>query len=260
MPEGLLVSMNANSKPNSDVAKPIPVTTNQISSHFILPKPSIDLEKNHPLKCGKMHPAPFDSPRDVSSFPIVGVKNNPFWPLRHFLPSVISAFVALFSSYIYRCNDLVLTLSSSRVSISAPLTLRHRGRLRSLLRLFRTTDPARLHDDHYIRKAISYLGTVVAQHSALTIIITVAIGISLSLPVPFLYSPASSVNYLKPPNHVWISAESFANGEALVPDISIKQAWIHGSWMKALERETLLEAIAVQDMLLGPMLSYHSVP
>ena len=63
------------------------------------------------------------------------------------------------------------------------------------------------------------------------------------------------MNDPKPPKHVWTSTESFANGENLIPDISIKQAWIHGSWMKALERETLLEAVAIQDMLLGPMLS-----
>lgn len=50
------------------------------------------------------------------------------------------------------------------------------------------------------------------------------------------------------------------NGEDLIPDISIKQAWIHGSWMKALERETLMEALAIQDVLLGPTLSCNTVP
>jgi hypothetical protein len=130
----------------------------------------------------------------------------------------------------------------------------------SLLRIFRTSDPATLRDDHYIRRAISHLGTVVARYSLVTIIVTVAIGISLCVPVPFLYHPASSMNHPKLPDHVWTSAESFANGESLIPDISIKQAWIHGSWMKALEQETLIEAVAIQDILLGPILSYNTVP
>ena len=129
-----------------------------------------------------------------------------------------------------------------------------------LLRIFRTSNPATLHNDHYIRRSISYIGAVVIQHSLTTIIVTVAIGVFLCVPVPFLYYPARSMNYLKPPNHVWTSTESFANGENLMPDISIKQAWIYGSWMKALERETLLEALAIQDLLVGPMLSCDPVP
>jgi hypothetical protein len=46
----------------------------------------------------------------------------------------------------------------------------------------------------------------------------------------------------------------------LVPEISIKQAWIHGSRMKALERDTMLEALAIQDLLLGPMSSCATTP
>jgi hypothetical protein len=130
----------------------------------------------------------------------------------------------------------------------------------SMLRIFRTSNPATLHDDHYIRRSISYIGAIVTQHSLTTIIVTVAIGVSLCVPVPFLYHSVPPVNYLVPPNHVWTSAESFANAENLMPDISIKQAWIYGSWMKALERETLLEAVAIQDLLLGPMLSCDPVP
>lgn len=128
-----------------------------------------------------------------------------------------------------------------------------------LLCIFRTSNPATLRDDHYIRRSISRLGTVVALHSLTTIIVTVAIGISLCVPIPFLYHRASSVNFSEPPNHFWTSAEYFTNSENLVPDISIKQVWIHGGWMKALERETLLEAVAIQDLLLGPMLSCDPV-
>lgn len=130
----------------------------------------------------------------------------------------------------------------------------------SMLGIFRTSDPATLRNDHYVRRSISYLGAVVARHSLTTIAITVAIGVSLCVPIPFLYHPASSMNWPKLPDHVWTSAESFANGENLIPDISIKQAWILGSRMEALERETLLEAFAIQDMLFGPMSSCGTAP
>jgi hypothetical protein len=120
------------------------------------------------------------------------------------------------------------------------------------LLIFRSSEPVTLRDDHYIRRWISYLGTVVVEHAAATIIITVAVGVSLCVSLPFLNHPASSTHYPKLPGRVWTSAESFANDDSLVPDISIKQAWIHGSWGKALEPETLLEAVAVQGVLLGP--------
>jgi len=126
----------------------------------------------------------------------------------------------------------------------------------SLLRIFRSSNPATLHDNHYVRRAISHFGSIVARHSLVTIVVTVAIGVSLCVPVPFLYHQALSTNF---PNHVWTSTESFANSEGLIPDVSIKQAWIYGGWMKALERETLLEALAVQDKLHGPILSCDTV-
>jgi hypothetical protein len=126
----------------------------------------------------------------------------------------------------------------------------------SLLRIFRSSNPATLHDNHFIRRAISHFGSVVARHSLTTIVVTVVIGVSLCVPVPFLYHQALSTNF---PNHVWTSTESFANSERLIPDVSVKQAWIYGGWMKALERETLLEAVAVQDKLLGPILGCDTV-
>jgi hypothetical protein len=125
--------------------------------------------------------------------------------------------------------------------------------------MFRSSNPATLHDDHYIRRSMSSLGAVVTRHSLTTIIITVAIGVSMCLPAPFLYHLTSSVNDPKPLSHAWTSLEPFANGENLTPNISIKQVWIYGSWMKALERETLLEAVVIQDLLLGPMLTCDPV-
>jgi hypothetical protein len=50
--------------------------------------------------------------------------------------------------------------------------------------------------------------------------------------------------------------DSLGSDKMLAPDISIKQAWVYGGWMKALERDTILEAVAVQERLLGPIQNY----
>ncbi|KAE8443978.1 hypothetical protein EG329_001202 [Mollisiaceae sp. DMI_Dod_QoI] len=125
--------------------------------------------------------------------------------------------------------------------------------------LRRTANPPTLGVDHVLRRWIYYLGTVFAQHSLATIAITVAIGVCLCVPVPFIYHPTSS---LASPTQTdtRIAADPSPNGIALIPDIFIKQVWIHNGWMKALERDTLLTALAVQDLLLGSIPSCATTP
>jgi hypothetical protein len=43
-----------------------------------------------------------------------------------------------------------------------------------------------------------------------------------------------------------------------MPEIEIRQAWISGSYKNAIERDVLEEALNIQDILLGPMVSYGS--
>jgi hypothetical protein len=79
------------------------------------------------------------------------------------------------------------------------------------------------------------------------------------MPVPFLYHPTPSSSPTRQ-TYAWIPAEPSESMGNLVPEISIKQAWIHSSQMKALQRDSMLEALAVQDLLLGPMLRCATTP
>ena len=93
-----------------------------------------------------------------------------------------------------------------------------------------------------------------ARRAIATITVTVSIGTYLSLLVLYLHQPSSKYPNLS--GRAWTSILPFPGGEGLIPDISIKQLWIQGSWMKALERETLLEAVDIQEALLGPISSW----
>ncbi|KFZ08945.1 hypothetical protein V502_09049 [Pseudogymnoascus sp. VKM F-4520 (FW-2644)] len=120
----------------------------------------------------------------------------------------------------------------------------------------KTLKPPTLHDDHQLRRWMSHLGMVMARHALATIAVTVSIGAYLSLPVLHLHQPSFSSKYPNLSGHAWTSILPFPGGEGLIPDISIKQLWIQGSWIKALERETLLEAVDIQEALLGPISSW----
>jgi hypothetical protein len=116
-----------------------------------------------------------------------------------------------------------------------------------------TSEPPVLRDDHQLRKGMSHLGSVVARHALMTIAISVAIGTYLSL-------PALSSNRPKLSRHAWTSLQPLPSGGDLVPDISIKQLWVQGSWMGALERDIILEAAVIQEALLGQISSSATAP
>lgn len=95
-----------------------------------------------------------------------------------------------------------------------------------------------------------------ARHALATIAVTMSIGTYLSLPILYLHQPRFSSKYPNLSSHAWTSILPFPGGDDLIPDISIKQLWIQGNSLKALERETLLEAVDIQEALLGPISSW----
>lgn len=131
-------------------------------------------------------------------------------------------------------------------------------RLRSVsyCRANRTLNPPILHDDHQLRRWMSHLGMVMTRYALATIAVTVLIGTYLSLPILYLRQPPFSSKYPNLSGHAWTSILPISGGDGLVPDISIKQLWIQGSWIDALKRETLLEAVEIQEALLGPISSW----
>lgn len=97
-----------------------------------------------------------------------------------------------------------------------------------------------------------------ARRAIAAIAVTVSIGTYLSLSVLYLHQPSSKYPNLS--GRAWTSILPFPGGEGLIPDISIKQLWIQGSWMEALERDTLLEAVDIQETLLGPISGWATTP
>lgn len=66
----------------------------------------------------------------------------------------------------------------------------------------------------------------------------------------YLYADPST-GFSKLPHHVWTSAKRFTSVPDAHPDVEIRQVWIHGSYMKALNQSVLKEALRIQDTILG---------
>ncbi|KAF2089130.1 hypothetical protein K490DRAFT_38359 [Saccharata proteae CBS 121410] len=113
-----------------------------------------------------------------------------------------------------------------------------------------TTEPPILSPEHPIRKAFSSYGTVTARHWLFSLLLSVAVAVLLCYPVLFLFESPTSVGYSLP-RHVWTSARLFEGPLDTEPDIALRQVWVHGSYMKSLERHVLEEALEVQDRLIG---------
>lgn len=119
-----------------------------------------------------------------------------------------------------------------------------------LINLYSSTDPPQLSPNHPIRRAFQRLGTEVARHWLLSIVVSVAAGVSICYPSVFLYShPAAGFNRI--PHHVWASAKQFDSTAAIRPDVEVRQVWVHGDYMRALDRDVLQGALTIQNELIG---------
>ena len=90
--------------------------------------------------------------------------------------------------------------------------------------------------------------------------ISVALIFFLLYPFFFLYTTdvttiTSGVSNL--PHHVWTDARPLGDRDAVEPDVIMRSIWVHGSYMKALERNVLLGALELQDELLGPTTDFN---
>ncbi|KAK8193192.1 sterol-sensing domain of SREBP cleavage-activation-domain-containing protein [Phyllosticta capitalensis] len=119
-----------------------------------------------------------------------------------------------------------------------------------LLYAFRgTTEPPKLSQNHPIRKAFASYGTATARHWLFSLLLSVAVAVFLCYPVVFLYeSPAAGTL----PHHVWTSVRTYDGSPSTPPDVEMRQLWVHGSYMKALDPVVLRKALDIQDRLIGP--------
>ncbi|KAF1816938.1 hypothetical protein P152DRAFT_4269 [Eremomyces bilateralis CBS 781.70] len=113
-----------------------------------------------------------------------------------------------------------------------------------------TTEPPHLSSNHPIRKTFYRYGAGAARHWLQWILFSVAIAVLLCYPVFFLYDNPTA-GFRKLPHHVWTSAKAYEGRPDVKADVEVRQVWVHGSYMRALEKELLLEALDVQEHLVG---------
>lgn len=113
-----------------------------------------------------------------------------------------------------------------------------------------TTLPPRLSQDHFIRKAFFRHGMIVAQHWLLTMLASVAVGVALSYPTVFL-SENPTAGFTNLPSPLWTTAKHVDVAEGRSADVEMRQIWVHGSYMRALEKDVLKSALTIQQSLVG---------
>ncbi|KAK0728088.1 sterol-sensing domain of SREBP cleavage-activation-domain-containing protein, partial [Lasiosphaeria miniovina] len=129
-----------------------------------------------------------------------------------------------------------------------------------VLTLRRTTKAPVLAPTHPLRAAFSRYGTWAAGHVKTVLPISTAVAFVLIYLFSFLYTTdatniTSGVSNL--PHHVWTDAQPLSDRAVAEPDVIMRSIWIHGSYMKALERDVLLGALELQDELLGPTTDFN---
>ncbi|KAL0944064.1 srebp cleavage activating protein [Colletotrichum truncatum] len=113
-----------------------------------------------------------------------------------------------------------------------------------------TTEAPVLAPTHPLCRAFARYGRYAARHVVTTLLISVAVAAILIYPFPYLYTSDLSNGASNLPHHVWTAAQPLKENST-EPDVIMRSIWVHGSYMKALERDVLLGALELQDELLG---------
>jgi len=113
---------------------------------------------------------------------------------------------------------------------------------------------------HPLRAAFSRYGVWAARHVQIVLPISTAIVYVFLYMFPFLYTTdttniTNGVSNL--PLHVWTDAQPLDDRAGLVPDVIMRSIWVHGSSMKALDRNVLLGALELQDEVLGSTTNFN---
>ena len=87
-------------------------------------------------------------------------------------------------------------------------------------------------------------------------LVSVSVGVSLIYPTVFQSDfPAAGLSGL--PHHVWASTRAFPGDADKPHDLEMRQIWIHGSYMKALEKDLLRDVFVLQNAILGEISEAH---
>ena len=92
-------------------------------------------------------------------------------------------------------------------------------------------------------------------------LVSVAVATVLVYPIPFLFTTDLANGASNLPAHVWTAAQPvdhhLAAASAVEPDVIMRSVWVHGSYMDALNKNVLLDALQLQDRLLGSTESFE---
>lgn len=80
-------------------------------------------------------------------------------------------------------------------------------------------------------------------------LVSVAIAVAFSYPT-ILLAENPTAGFATFPHHVWTTAKPL-DGEPNRADVEMRQVWVHGSYMKALEKDVLNSALDIQQALVG---------
>ncbi|KAH9865554.1 hypothetical protein J1614_009139 [Plenodomus biglobosus] len=112
-----------------------------------------------------------------------------------------------------------------------------------------TTEPPRLAPSHPIRRAFQAHGTATARHWLLSIVLTIVISVLLCYQAVFHADSAAAAGLRNLPRHVWTSTTEIEGDRPA--DVVVRQAWVYGDYMKAIDLPVLKQALLVQDALIG---------
>jgi hypothetical protein len=113
----------------------------------------------------------------------------------------------------------------------------------------RTTEPPRLEPSHPIRRAFTAHGTAAAHHWLLSIGLTIVISVLLCYPAVFHSNSLAAASLRNLPKHVWTSTTEVLPDRPA--DVLVRQVWVHGDYMGAVNRTVLAKALDVQHALIG---------
>ena len=111
-----------------------------------------------------------------------------------------------------------------------------------------TTQPPRLSANHPVRRAFYRHGKTTAEHWLIAMLVTVAIAMAFSYPT-ILLAENPTTGFASYPHHVWTTAKPYDDNPEHA-DVELRQVWIHGSYMRALEKEVLTNALDIQQTLI----------
>ncbi|KAJ4989979.1 hypothetical protein SVAN01_04442 [Stagonosporopsis vannaccii] len=112
-----------------------------------------------------------------------------------------------------------------------------------------TTEPPKLSPSHPIRRAFQAHGTATARHWLLSLVVTISVSVLLCYPAVFQTNSPAAAGLRNLPKHVWTSTTEI-EGERPA-DVVVRQVWVHGDYMSALNQTVLHKALDVQDALIN---------